>query len=250
MKKVLGITKKTKSYAVQFDEEIIMIEPEIFLKYHIKTHQEFDKKTFASLCLDNDYAFYNKLGIAKLKKMLTVHEMREYLNSKGAKEAIIKQLISRYTEKKYLDDFAYAKLYTQLKQNSEGPAVIINRLREKGISKDIIDGFVKRIDENEILNYLLPKKMSSIKNKSRKQMIQTLKGFFLRKGFSLDAVESVIKKSLSSYDVNEIDLIKKNYAKLYQKYRGKMEEKELKYFLTQKLYAKGFKIEDIRKVIT
>ncbi len=250
MKKVLGITKKTKSYAVQFDEDVILIEPEIFLKYHLRLLQELDKKTFNSLCLDNDYAHYYKLGIAKLKKMLTIHEMREYLISKGAKEAIVKQLISRYTEKKYLDDFAYAKLYTQLKQNSEGPVMIANRLRAKGISKDIIDGFVNEIDEKEILNHLIPKKMSSIKNKSKKQMIQTLKGFFVRKGFSLDAVESVIKKSLSSYDVNELDLIKKNYEKLFQKYHGKMKDKELNYFLTQKLYAKGFKIEDIKKVIT
>lgn len=249
MKKIVEIIKKNKVYDVQFNDQLITVEPEIFLKYHLKLQLEIDQKTFNALCHDNAFTYFNKLGIAKLKRMLTVHEMQEYLFSKGASEAIVKQLIHHYIEKKYLDDFAYARLYTQLKQTSEGPAMISNKLHEKGISREIIEGFTKRIDEQSILKEQLPKKMASIKNKSKKQMIQTLKGFYLRKGFSLEAVDQVIKKSLSAYSEDEIALIKKNYAKLYRKYSTKIDEKELKYFLIQKLYAKGFKIEDIKKVI-
>lgn len=249
MRTVESIQKKNKNYEVGFNQEKYQIEPELMIKYHLKLKDVLDEKTFQDLMIENDYLFYNKLGIAKLKRMMTIHEMRTYLESKGAKASIIKQLIHDYVKKKYLDDGLYAKFYTQLKKESDGPRAIENKLREKGISREIIDKEISQIDETAILRSALPKKMASIKNKSKKQMIQTLKGYYMRKGFSLDPVENTIKENLSSYQVNEIELVKKEAQKLLKKYQSKVEPGELKYFLTQKLYAKGFKIDDIKKVI-
>ncbi len=249
MKTVKSIEKKAKGYDVTFGVETIRIEPDLMVKYHLKLQDELDEKTYQNLIVENEYLYYQKLGIAKLKRMMTIHEMKAYLSLKGAKDVIIKQLIHDFIKKKYLDDVQYAKLYTQLKKTTDGPKAIENKLREKGISKEIVDQMTSQIDEPFILKESLPKKMASIKNKSKKQMIQTLKGYYLRKGFSLDAVDQVIKKNLSSYQVNEIDLIKKEAQKLMKKYKDKVEAKELNYFVTQKLYAKGFKIEDIKKVI-
>ena len=36
MKTVEEIVKKAKHYAIKFDQEIVSIEPEIYLKYHLK----------------------------------------------------------------------------------------------------------------------------------------------------------------------------------------------------------------------
>lgn len=248
MKTINEIEKKTKYYQVKFDDEWIAVEPEIYLKFHLKLLQTLDAKSFQVIMMENDYVHFDKLGIIHLKKMQTTKELSDYLLSKGAKESIVKQLVAKYTEKKYLDDYAYTKLYIQLKQNSEGPQMLHNQLREKGISHELIESFTKHINEHQILSHQVPKKMNSIKNKSRKQVIQTLKGHYLRKGFSLEAVEAQIKKSMSSYQVNELELIKKEYAKLLKKSHNK-EDKQLEYKIIQKLYAKGFKIEDIKKVI-
>ncbi len=248
MKTIQEIEKKTKYYRVKFDDEYIMIEPEIYLKFHLKLLQTWDAKSYQNMMRENDFVHFDKLGIMHLKKMQTTKELSDYLISKGAKEPIVKQLVLKYTERKYLDDFAYTKFYIQLKQNSDGPQMLSNKLREKGISKELIDSFIKHIDEHQILSHQLPKKMNSIKNKSRKQVIQTLKGYYLRKGFSLEAVEAQIKKAMSSYQVNELELIKKEYVKLLKKSQNK-EDKQLEYKIIQKLYAKGFKIEDIKKAI-
>ncbi|MFH1693969.1 MAG: RecX family transcriptional regulator [Bacillota bacterium] len=249
MKKIIEIEKKTKSYLVRFNEELVSIEPEIYLKFHLRLQQEFEDKEYAKLIKENEYVFYDKLGIIRLKRMQTSKELKDYLLSKGAHETIAKQLITKYTERKYLDDYTYAKLYVQLKQDSEGPQLIFNHLKEKGISNEIIEGFTKKIDEHSILEHLIPKKLKSIKNKSKKQAIQTLKGFCLRKGFSLETVDAQIKKALVSYDIDELELIKKEYAKLQKKYQSKTRDNFTNYNMIQKLYAKGFKIEDIKKVI-
>lgn len=248
MKTINEIEKKTQYYKVRFDDEWIMIEPEIFLKFHLKLLQTYDTKTYHQLIMENDYAHYYKLGIIHLKKMQTTKELSDYLRSKGAQESIIKRLIIKFTERKYLDDYAYTKLYVQLKQNTDGPQMIDHKLKEKGIPPDLILSFIKHIDEHQILNQLVTKKMSSIKNKSKKQVIQTLKGYYLKKGFSMESVETAIKKAISSYQVDELELIKKEYAKLIKKHHNQDKE-QLEYKIIQKLYAKGFKIEDIKKAI-
>ncbi|MBU1093367.1 MAG: RecX family transcriptional regulator [Firmicutes bacterium] len=248
MKTIKEIEKKTKSYQVLFDDEWVSIEPEIFLKFRLKLLQTFDTKSFQSLIIENDYVHYDKLGIIHLKKMQTTKELSDYLRSKGAKEGIIKQLVTKYTERKYLDDFTYAKFFVQLKQASLSPQMIHNQLREKGISHEMIEGFTKRIDEQGILSEQIPKKLKTIKNKSKRQVIQTIKGYYLRKGYSSEVVEAQIKKSLSLYDVNEIELIKKEYAKLIKKNMRK-DDPDIEHKIIQKIYAKGFKIEDIKKAI-
>ncbi len=248
MKTIKEIEKKTKSYQVRFDDEWVSIEPEIYMKFRLKLLQSWDTKSYQSMIMENDYVHYDKLGVMRLKKMQTTKELSDYLLSKGAKEAIVKQLIVKYTDRKYLDDFSYTKLFIQLKQNSEGPQMLFNQLREKGIAHDMIESFTKRIDEHAILSIQVPKKLNSMKNKSKKQIIQTLKGYYLRKGYSLEAVESQIKKSMSSYQVDELELIKKEYAKLCKRYKPENDQ-DLEYKLIQKLYAKGFKIEDIKKAI-
>ncbi|PKK92710.1 MAG: hypothetical protein CVV61_08340 [Tenericutes bacterium HGW-Tenericutes-6] len=249
MKTVQEITKKAKHYDVKFDLDVVAIEPEIYLKYHLKLKDTLDDKTYKKLIDDNLYMIYDKLGIIRLKKMQTTKEMKDYLALKGAKDALIKQLIFKYTERKYLDDFAYARMYVQMKQNADGPKVISNHLREKGISNEIIDGFISKIDEKQVLSNLIPKKLKTIKNKSKKQIIQTLKGYYLRKGFSMESTESQIKKYISSIDIDELGLIKKEYLKLLKKYQNKEQDQSIEYQIIQKLYAKGFKIEDIKKAI-
>ena len=249
MKTVEEIVKKAKHYAIKFDQEIVSIEPEIYLKYHLKLKDALEDKTYKTLMDDNAYIYYDKLGIIRLKKMQTTKELKDYLILKGAKESLVKQLVHKYTERKYLDDYAYAKMYVQMKQHTDGPKVISNYLKEKGISNEIIESFTKRIDEHLVLSTLIPKKLKTIKNKSKKQIIQNIKGYYLRKGFSLEAVESVVKKSISSIDVNETELIKKEYLKLLKKYQNKDMDASAEYQITQKLYAKGFKIEDIKKAI-
>jgi len=66
----------------------------------------------------------------------------------------------------------------------------------------------------------------------------------------MDAIDRCVLKKLHLYQEDELELIQKAYQKLLKKYQEKMDERELKYFLTQKLYQKGFSIEDIHQVIT
>ncbi len=249
MKKIILITKKTKSYIVSFNDNSLEIEPEVFLKYRLRLGKELEIKEYRMLLADNEYERFYKLGIKKLKKMMTQKELWDFLVTKGANQGIVRQLISNFTKRKYLDDAAYARVYLGSKTNSYGPKMIKNRLREKGIDKEIVDKLFIKYNEKEILGYLIPKKLKSIKNKSKKQTIQTVKSFFVNKGFSFEIIEQELYLALADYESDEVALIKKEYQKLIYKYEAKYEKAELKAFVKQKLYAKGFMLKDINKVI-
>ena len=249
MKTIKEVTKKPKIFQVYIDEEMISVEPEVYFRYHLKPGLELESSTYLALIQDNEYAYYFRIGIEKLKKMMTKKELSDYLLSKGAKTAMVHQLISLFEQRKYLDDYSYAKTYFSLKERTEGPDMIQNKLREKGVSQTIISGFIENYNEDEILADLVGKKLKSIHNKSKKQAIQTTKSYFISKGFSMDAIDRNIKNNLHLFQTDELLLIQKEYQKLLKKYQEKMEAHELKYFLTQKLYQKGFSIEDIHKVL-
>ena len=60
----------------------------------------------------------------------------------------------------------------------------------------------------------------------------------------------MVVKKISKFEIksDENKLIR-DYKKLYNKYKGKYEGSKLIYFLSQKLYSKGYTSEDIKKVI-
>lgn len=249
MKTITEITKKSKNYEVFFNGELLVIEPEVFLKYRLSPGKEIDIKTFHELIKENEYIYFYKLGIIKLKRMLTRKEIKDFLLSKGASDSIAKQVVQKYVERKYVDDNLYAKDYIAQKKYSDGPLVIEHKLREKGIDPAVIQSLLEKNDELQILLELIPKKMKSVSKKSKKQALQTVKGFFIRKGFHMDIVDQALKNALDYYIGNELSLIEKDYQKLLKKYQSKVDQHNIQYEIIQKLYAKGYPIDDIKKVV-
>ena len=249
MKRIENVKKLKKIYQIEVSEDIYPIEPEIYIKFHLNAGVEIEDKIWKELLLENDYLRYYKLGIIKLKKMLTKYEMKNYLLSQGASEGIIKQVISKYVERKYLDDLLYAKDYIQMKKYQYGPLVLEHQLKEKGIDFDIIQEQIEKIDEHEILSLQIPKKLALVKNKSMRQALITVKTHFIRNGYSNHIVSSILENSSSAYLGDEMKLLQKDYEKLYNRLSKKLSGYELKISMKEKLYQKGYKLEDILEVL-
>ena len=54
----------------------------------------------------------------------------------------------------------------------------------------------------------------------------------------------LIFKVLNNVELNDKELCKKEYEKMYKKLSSKYEGKELEYKLKQKMYQKGFNLND------
>src|SRR5690606_4536991 len=127
--------------------------------------------------------------------------------------------------------------------------VIEHQLKEKGIEFNLIQKEIDKIDEFEILSHQIPKKLATIKNKSKRQALITVKTYFVRNGYSNPIVSSILEKESHAYQGDEMKLLKKEYDKLYAHLSKKLSGYELKNSIKERLYQKGYKLEDIQKVL-
>lgn len=252
MHKITQIKKLKTIYQVTLNnQEVIEVEPVIYLKLHLKLFQELDQSAYQRFILDNQYEKYKRIGLKRLNNMQTKKEMYDYLIKKEATVAIAKQIVFEFAEKKYLDDYLYTKMYVSLKQYQKGPKYIQDELLKKGVDLNIILGFTERINEIEILSDLIPKKMRTLNGKkAKKQILLKIKTDFYRLGFSQDAIDTVIGKH--NHLLNEVDVhvIEKEVRQQRLKIKSKILSYEDKQKIISKLYRKGYPLDMITKALS
>lgn len=250
MKTITELKKLKQGYKVTFDEdEPIKIEFDIYLKFHLKVGLALEEGTYQKLILENNYLYFMRLGVLRLKRMQTKKELFDYLVNKGCSFGLANQLIKHFEEKRYLNDQEYTKLYIDIKKNQQGPKMLQNNLRKKGIEQAMIDAELKNLDQIEILTKLITKKYLSYKNKTKKQALLSTKMFAITKGFKQEQVDRILTQIGEAYPKDEISILYKDADKLITRYKNKKSGIELKSFVKQKLYQKGFSLEDIELIL-
>jgi regulatory protein len=246
-KKIESILKKKTGYEVIINDETFMIEPDLKLKYHLVPDMELDLKTFHELMDENEFSFFYRLCIVKLKKMQTRFELMSLMQAKGAKPNIIKQVLQKLESRKYIDDDEYTKIFIQLKSSSKGIKMLEYELKKKGVSHDVINKHLSVIDEQEAVSHLLRKKLTTLTSKSKQQKIQSLKSYLASKGFGLHVIEKNMNE-ITFDDEQEQSNLLKDYEKLSFKFQHLdlyLKNQEI----LKRLYQKGYSISDIKRII-
>jgi regulatory protein len=250
MKKILDVLVDKKNYQIIFEDDLIVLSPEIYRKFHLKKDMMIDLKTIHEIKDAQNYLKFYTLGIKKLKKMMTILEMEMYLLSLDAKPKIIKQILFEFTKKGYLNDSYYAETYIKNKSDTEGPHLIIDKLQQKGISSGLIYEYLSQINEKEIIEKLAIKKIKSIKKKSKKQTLFSVKQFLLNKGFHREQIDLVLYENQDIIVPDQLSDIDPLFNQLHRRLKQKYQGNELKYQLKQKLYQKGFGIDLIDQYLS
>ena len=102
-------------------------------------------------------------------------------------------------------------------------------------NKLLNDKLCKIIDKEIKLNSKLP--IIKLKNKIINRCINL--------GYKIDSINEI----LSNINICSNSDIKKDYDKLYSKYKDKYDSYKLRSYLKGKLYQKGYTIDEINKVI-
>lgn len=250
MKTVTQIKKMKSTVEVTFDDVNVMaVEPELMIKYHLSLGKQLDNDVYQVLSDENLYLSCLRTGLKALKKMLTIFEMKNLLLAKGYHDHIINKVIKNLLEKKYLDDFQYAKMYVSLKQYQEGPQMIQFKLTQKGVHESHIFNALGSYQEFEIVSHIVASKFNQMKKKTKKQATQTIKSQLMAKGFHSEIIDAALLKSDQFYQSDEKKLLEIAYEKLFKTYHTKYSGYELEYKIKEKLYQKGFSYEDIKTYI-
>ncbi len=146
--------------------------------------------------------FYNKALKFLSYRPRSEKEVVKNLLKKKAPEDIIKKIIVKLKEQKFLDDREFIKWWitSRLTYRPRSINLIRRELLQKGINKELIDAQIpsaKGADQisNELENAqkLIEKRLNRYKNLSREEKFQKISRFLASKGFDYDTIKEIFK---------------------------------------------------------
>jgi regulatory protein len=136
------------------------------------------------------------------RRMHSAQELRRKLVKKEFPESVIAEVIAYLSEKKYVDDKAFAKMFAESRFRSKKHGA--NRIRmdllQRGVAKPIIDKVLGKIFANEETVYDTVRAQGEKQwNKLQREpdarkRSQKLYAFLIRRGFSGDVVMKVVRE--------------------------------------------------------
>lgn len=235
---------KNGQYQLQLEDcRQIVIYEDLILKYELLLNKQVTNELIDKIQKDNTKyeSYYASLKYLK-NQLRSQKEIEEYLNKKEYTKEEIEFTILRLSKQGYLNDLNYAKVFVehQLILTSNGPSKIKFELQKKGITEDNIEEALKIYTVEKMqdkITKLIHKMQKSNHNKSNQVLKQKIITNLSNQGFPKNMIISLLTEvSL----VDDQDIAKKEYEKLYQKLKRKYSGKELEYKIKQKMYQKGF----------
>ncbi|MBE5754280.1 MAG: hypothetical protein E7340_02975 [Clostridiales bacterium] len=176
------------------------VSTEILLKERIKTGDEVDRATLASLLFESEKQEALGKAVDYISKALkTKKQVKDYLLRKGYSEDIVWFCIDKLKEYAYVDDVEYSKRYINSVSKTNGKKLVEYKLMSKGVKKeDISTAFENtEIDAKENAKAVAEK---YLKNKERtKEVKAKAYRYLISRGFSYDEASY----ALSNFDDNE-----------------------------------------------
>ena len=242
------IQKKGSKYKITLDNgEVINTYDDVILENNLLYDKNIDSDLLNKINTDTIYyESYNKAIKMISRRLRSEFEIRKYLDKCMVLE---EKIISTLKRIGLIDDFRFAKAYTNDKINLslDGPYKISRNLEGFKVDSSIIHEVISNIDENivlEHLNKIINKKVNSNTKYSEFVLKQKLMTYLVNLGYD----SSMIKSCLDNIHINN-DVSFREMEKIYLKLSKKYSDDELYYKLKNKLYSKGFKMEEINKFI-
>ncbi|MCL2756147.1 MAG: RecX family transcriptional regulator [Firmicutes bacterium] len=204
------------------------------IRYNIVVGRELTDSELSNLLAstgENDL-YIKALGYI-LRSPRTEREITQYLYKKDASPETVARVIARLRTMNYINDEAYAKMFTEQKSGKLGVGSIRNKLFSRGINKELIEQSIEEIVEEEsqeeLCNRVAEKYM---RNKGRDaKTVQKLYRHLASKGFDYELVSSVADeyKKQQELDIDKLDRYQTKWQELRKaKEEARTRKKELK----------------------
>lgn len=249
--KILGIKKQNNKYKIKLENEVIETYDEIIIKNNILYKKEIDDNLKKIIEEENKYyETYNEIVKFINKKIRSEKEIKDIMNKKQIDDANQEKITKKLKELNLINDNIYAKafIHDRIQFSNDGINKIKKELINNEIDETIIDEELDKIDKEELkekLKKLINKKLNTNTKYSTKLIKQKILNNLINLGYNREDINEILDKKA----MNNNEILKKEYEKLFNKYNKKYEEEKLKYIIKQKLYQKGFQIEEINEII-
>lgn len=239
-----------QKYKIEFsDGTNIVTYDDVILKYSILYKKSIDSDLLNQINKDNNfYNAFNKVVKYTSKRVRSKREIDEYISKMNILDDEKDKIFMLLIEKGFINDDNFARAYIadKLYLTNVGPNKIAAELLEHNIDYDKIVEYLNDIDKSYIyekLEKLITKRLRTMKKGSPYIIKQKLKNEFLNLGYE----ETNVVEILNRQEI--INNIEKDYQIILNKLRKKYSGDELIYKVRQKLYQKGYRIEEIEKIM-
>lgn len=239
---------KTNIYEVSLNNDTkVNLYDDVIVKYNLLVNKKLDDKILSEICEYNNSldAYYQSIKYIS-KKLRAEKEIKEYLKKPGFKDDIISSTISKLTKDGYLNHKLFITSYINDAYNlkSDGPIKIENNLITLGFLKEEITPYLDK-DFKEKVRKIIDKKLKSNHNLSSYMFKEKMVNYLINLGYSKD----LFIDYLENLNIDNSKTLKKDCTLLINKYQKKYKDKELYYFVKDKLYKKGYNREEINEVL-
>lgn len=249
--KVEKIKKSGRKYKIVLDNnDVITTYDDVIINNGILYNKQIDTNLLNEISKETSYYdIYYKCVNYITKKLRSEKEINEYIDKLNTSDKDKKQVLKKLKEIGLINDINYTKAYIsdRINLSLDGPYKIKKDLLEHNISLEIIEEELNKIDKeiiNSKIEKLINKKIKNTKYTGyilKQKVIQYLNDLGYDK---LDVIEIY-----DNINVDNNNLLKKEYDKLYKKLSLKYADKELNNKIKTKLYQKGFSISEINQIL-
>lgn len=243
--------KKSKNniYELELDNgSLVKLYDDVIVKYSLLINKRIDNKLLDEITKYNTSldAYYLSLKYIS-KKLRCEKEIEKYLTKLEFNKEIIDKTISKLNKDGYLKHDIYIKSYINdvYNFNNYGPDKIKFNLRELGFNLNEIEPYLEDKDFRSKAIKIIDKKVKANHKLSNYMLKQNISNYLINLGYSRD----IFYDYLDAVKVNNKDVLVKDANIFIKKYSKKYENRELLYFVKDKLYKKGYNSSEIDEVL-
>lgn len=251
--KIVKIKKLKNKVNISLDNgSKLSIDKDTFTNFYLYEGKELDKKEYKDILeLNNSSKLLAYALKLRSKALYSEFKMREKLYKKDANKKEVDKVIKILKGYDLIDDIAYTQeLVEYYNSLNYGENKIKTKLNDKGIFKEQIDKLKFPISiEKKKANNLLPKLEKKYSKYNVAQKKQHIYNAYLNEGFSRDIASELTNKIKEPNQKDELEKLKLNYQKTKTRLQRKYKGKELRQKILSSLLTKGYKLNDILKVL-
>ena len=138
------------------------------------------------------------------RRMRTRKEVRTRLRQRGHREAVVEETLESLHELGYLDDAAFARelCRRRLEDRPLGRRGLRRELSERGVPREIAEGAVNEafddVEESRLAEGLVRRRAENGIDLRSPRDIRRVKGYLLRRGFSIESVNEALAAAAGS----------------------------------------------------
>ena len=204
MKVIRILRKDDKNVVIHSDnDDKLIISEDVFYNSGLRKGDEISGDRYSFFVERNKIYYIKQRALSFLSRRFhSEKELYLKLKTKSYDERLIKEVIQDLVSRNFIDDrnFAFHFIEEKLKKRKWGANKIRSALYVKGISGEIIDEELKKIDNtpglNETIREIATKKINQLKNRNtdEKKIFQKVIQFLISRGFDYESSKDVCNK--------------------------------------------------------